>query len=140
MRALTVATFVWLMCLALAQKTHAVDYNQMIGEWSERGKCEASRFVFTKDGKYKWLEHKRGGEWIVHYEGVYAPDITKTKGIKEIGAVIIADGPSRGGYLVRFEIISSGRLKGYWDTDASDGLSFDNQKDALFDYVRCGRR
>jgi hypothetical protein len=140
MRTLLPATLVALVCLIFVSKSHAVDYGQLIGEWSEGGKCGVSRYVFSRDGKYQWLERKRGGKWTMQYEGIYKPKALKYKGTKEAGTIVIADGPSQGGNIVRLEIISADRLKGYWDTEASEGLSFDNPKDALFDYVRCGKR
>jgi hypothetical protein len=140
MRTVATTTVLALICLVLASKGHCVDYGQMVGEWSKAGKCGVSRFVFSKDGKYTWLERKRRSKWTVQYEGIYIPNDTMSKGTKWQGAVIIADGPSQGGNLVRLEIISTTRLKGFWDAEASEGLSFDNPKDALFDYVRCGKR
>jgi hypothetical protein len=54
-----------------AQKSHNIDLSLIVGEWSEKGKCNFSRYVFTKNGKYQ-LFFKEKGKWKLYFNGNYA--------------------------------------------------------------------
>jgi hypothetical protein len=54
-----------------AQKSHNIDLSLIVGEWSEKGKCNFSRYVFTKNGKYQSF-FKENGKWKLHFNGNYA--------------------------------------------------------------------
>jgi hypothetical protein len=132
-----------LICFGVATNSYALNYGNLIGEWSNLGKCDSTRFVFMSDGKYTWLERDATREWKRKFEGIFIPlDEVKLKENKILknGAIVIAEGKDQGGYLLQIQLMSKTRLKGFWDTERSDGLSFDNPRDALFDYVPCKAR
>ncbi len=54
-----------------AQKSQNIDLSLIVGEWSEKGKCNFSRYVFTKNGKYQSF-FKENAKWKLHFNGNYA--------------------------------------------------------------------
>lgn len=129
--------------LSAASNCLALDLNHLIGEWSRPKECVSTRYVFTQDGKYMWLKRTNNREWKTGYEGIFIA-LTKEQLIQSKihnnDAVVIAEGKDQGGHLVQIELVTKDRLKGYWDAERSDGLSFENPKDTRVDYVRCKSR
>jgi hypothetical protein len=107
----------------------SIRFSLLIGEWSESGRCGAERFIYTGNSKYIWMQ-KKGSIWKTSYRGIYVPK-------PELNSVVIADGPSMGGYVVNIYELNQTTYRGEWNTEVSDGLSFDNPEDAKFTYVRC---
>ncbi|MBD2443105.1 hypothetical protein H6G25_07810 [Dolichospermum sp. FACHB-1091] len=54
-----------------AQKSPNIDLSLIVGEWSEKGKCNFSRYVFTKKGKYQSF-FQENGRWKLFFDGSYA--------------------------------------------------------------------
>jgi hypothetical protein len=53
-----------------AQKLPNIDFSLIVGEWSEKGKCNFSRYVFTKDGKYQSF-FQENGKFKLFFDGNY---------------------------------------------------------------------
>jgi uncharacterized protein YccT (UPF0319 family) len=53
-----------------AQKSPNIDLLLIVGKWSEKGKCNLSRYVFTKDGKYQSF-FKENNKWKLFFNGNY---------------------------------------------------------------------
>lgn len=129
--------------LVLSSRSYAFDYGQLIGEWAKAGDCDHARYIYTKDGQYQWLQRKSGNYWNTIFKGVYitiSENDFKSKGVKEQGAVVIAEGLNMGGSVVQIQTLNADSFKGYWDVNMSEGLSFDNPNDAFFEFVRCQKR
>ncbi|BAY62176.1 hypothetical protein NIES22_22450 [Calothrix brevissima NIES-22] len=48
------------------------DFSLIVGEWSEKGKCNSSRYVFMPDGSYQSLVKKKDtGSWNIFFLGKY---------------------------------------------------------------------
>ncbi|OKH39595.1 hypothetical protein NIES2119_04770 [[Phormidium ambiguum] IAM M-71] len=107
-----------------------INQSLLIGEWSQPGKCNQSRFIYTRNGQYISMEKKKG-RWQTLYRGIY---LTSPQ---QPDSIIIGDGPNMGGYLVDINELTRNTLKGEWNVNASEGLTFDNPEDAKFSYVRC---
>ncbi|HEY9625788.1 MAG TPA: hypothetical protein V6C84_00665 [Coleofasciculaceae cyanobacterium] len=119
-----------------------VDYSLLVGEWAGSGLCDSSRYVFTQDERYLWIENKNG-RWNTLYEGIYFPlDDRRLNrlSLKSPGAVIVADGPNMGGSMIEVHTLTQATYSGMWNVALSDGLSFDNPDNAFFAYVRCPAR
>ncbi|HLO89122.1 MAG TPA: hypothetical protein VK203_29515 [Nostocaceae cyanobacterium] len=54
--------------ISLRQKNF--NFSLIVGEWSEKGKCNSSRYVFTKDGRYQSLFREKG-RWNLFFNGNY---------------------------------------------------------------------
>ncbi len=54
-----------------AQKSPNIDLSLIVGEWSEKGKCNFSRYVFTKNEKYQSF-FKENGKWKLFFNGNYS--------------------------------------------------------------------
>lgn len=123
-----------LLFLGFTQETLAamtkINQNLLIGEWSQPGKCDRSRFIYTRNGQYISME-KKNGRWENLYRGIY---VTSPQ---QPNSIIIGDGPNMGGYLVDIHELTRNTLKGEWNVNASEGLTFDNPEDAKFSYIRC---
>jgi hypothetical protein len=50
----------------------SINFSLLVGEWSERGKCNALRYIFMRNGRYQRLERKHG-EWKTVFDGIYVP-------------------------------------------------------------------
>lgn len=107
-----------------------INQSLLIGEWSQPGKCNQSRFIYTRNGQYIWMQKKNGG-WQSSYRGIY---VTSPQ---QPNSIIIGDGPNMGGSVVDIHELTRSSLKGEWNANASEGLTFDNPEDAKFSYVRC---
>jgi hypothetical protein len=126
--------FLYLLLFSFTQTTLAamtkINRNLLIGEWSEPGKCNQTRLIYTRNGQFINMEKKKG-VWQTLYRGIY---VTSPQ---QPNSIIIGDGPNMGGYLVDIHELTSRTLKGEWNDNASEGLTFDNPEDAKFSYVRC---
>ncbi len=121
------------LCQLLNSSTAAspsVNKSLLVGEWSNSGECEKSRFIYTADGEYMWVE-KDGDEWHTVYNGIYLikPEIPNT--------VVIAEGPNMGGDVIDIKELNRTNYKGEWNLEMSEGLNFDHPEDRIFSYVRC---
>ena len=65
---LVMLIFLYLPEYALAQ--NRIDISLLVGEWSEKGKCNSSRYVFTKNGRFQTLA-KKTGRWKTFFNGTY---------------------------------------------------------------------
>ena len=101
----------------------------LTGEWSKSGECNKERYIYTSNKKYIWMQ-KRGNIWKTIYKGIYV----HKPGQK---AVIIGDGPNTGGYIVDIYELTQTTYKGEWNAKLSEDLSFENQNDAKFTFVKC---
>lgn len=123
-----------LFFLAFTQGTLAamtkINQSLLIGEWSQPGKCNQSRFIYTRNGQYIWMQ-KKNGRWDTSYRGIY---VTSPQ---QPNSIIISDGPNMGGSVVDIRELTRRTLKGEWNANASEGLTFDKPEDAKFSYVRC---
>jgi hypothetical protein len=54
-----------------AQKSPTIDLSLIVGEWSEKGKCNLSRYVFTTNGKYQSF-FQENGKLKLLFDGNYA--------------------------------------------------------------------
>jgi hypothetical protein len=107
----------------------SIRFSLLLGEWSKSGQCSTERFIYTENSKYIWMQ-KKGSTWNISYRGIYVPK-------PELNSVFIADGPNMGGYVVNIYELNQTIYRGAWNTELSEGLSFDNPEDAKFTYVRC---
>ncbi|XWK88729.1 MAG: hypothetical protein U7127_01305 [Phormidium sp.] len=107
-----------------------INQNLLIGEWSKPGQCNQSRFIYTRKGQYIWMQ-KKNGRWQSSYQGIYVTSPQNPN------SIIIGDGPNMGGSVVDIRELTRNTLKGEWNVNASEGLTFDNPEDAKFSYVRC---
>lgn len=126
--------YLFLLFFGVTQETLAtmtkINQSLLIGEWSQPGKCDRSRFIYTRNGQYISMEKKKG-RWQTLYRGIY---VTSPQ---QPNSIIIGDAPNMGGYLVDINELTRNTLKGEWNVNASEGLTFDNPEDAKFSYVRC---
>ncbi|WP_193982715.1 hypothetical protein [[Phormidium] sp. LEGE 05292] len=126
--------YLFFLFFAFTQGTLAAmtKFNQslLIGEWSTPGKCNQTRFIYTRKGQYIWMQ-KKNGFWQTSYQGIYVTSPQNPN------SIIIGDGPNMGGSVVDIRELTRSTLKGEWNVNASEGLTFDNPEDAKFSYVRC---
>ena len=66
------------------------DYSLLVGEWSQPGMCDTSRYVYTAEGDYTRLKKEGDGDWQTVYQGVYV--------VKPDNSVVIAEGTQEGGF------------------------------------------
>lgn len=66
--------------IALGQRS--TNFSLLVGEWSERGKCNAIRYIFKRDGRYQFLERKQG-QWKTYFNGVYVPTVANMIAVSE---------------------------------------------------------
>lgn len=107
-----------------------INQSLLIGEWSKPGQCNQSRFIYTRNGEYIWMQ-KKNGRWQTSYKGIYLASPQNPN------SIIIGDGPNMGGSVVDIRELTRSTLKGEWNANASEGLTFDNPEDAKFSHVRC---
>jgi hypothetical protein len=128
---------------ALAQSK--INYSLLVGEWGNAQTCSKERTVFTQNGRYMWMVSENG-RWKTRYSGIYFafPQSRLARLQREspvaLGAVHVGDHPNAGGNTVEIHSLTSNRYSGKWNTSWSEGLSFENPKDAFFDFVRCPAR
>lgn len=125
--------FSLLLCQLLYSSNAAspsVNKSLLVGEWSNPGECQKTRFIYTADGEYLWVE-KNGNEWHTVYNGIYIikPEIPN--------AVVIAEGSNMGGDVIDIKELSPTSYKGEWNLEMSEGLNFDHPEDRAFSYVKC---
>jgi hypothetical protein len=119
-----------------------IDYSLLVGEWGDTGKCNQNRTIFTQKGRYVWME-KKSGRWKTLYSGIYFPypkskiSLLQRESPKALGAIYIAERPNAGGDTVEIHTLTSNKYSGKWNASWSDGLSFENPRDAFFDFVKC---
>jgi hypothetical protein len=133
-----------LLSFTSACQNRAIDYTLLVGEWAQRGQCDKLRNAYTHDGRYQWLENA-SGKWLTQNDGLYVPVPEKefrNFGVRERGAITIFIAPQQDGLLIQIQALNDSRYRGYWDTESDSGvvISFNNPKDAFFDYVRCPNR
>lgn len=97
----------------------------LVGEWSQSGKCNLERFIYTSDGKYIWRK-KEARTWRNQYKGIYMFQDRK---------VVVADGPNMGGAEINISSLTSKSFIGEWV--ATEELTFENPEDAKINYVKC---
>lgn len=88
------------------------DLSQLVGEWSEPGACGHSRYSFTSDGRYLWLENQGNG-WNSRFEGIYVVNNAPI-------SVTIAADYNMGGDTLELDTLSSSVLAGRWVTEGSE--------------------
>ncbi|MEO0455442.1 MAG: PPC domain-containing protein [Cyanobacteria bacterium P01_A01_bin.114] len=123
-------------------ESDTVDPALLLGEWSASGECDRTRYAFTPDGDYLWLQNL-DGSWETAYKGVYgtlSPAKIDELGITSSGAIYVADQPNAGGYTIEILALDDRRYEGFWNVQLSEGLSFENPDDAYFSYERCPAR
>src|SRR5690606_26740466 len=101
-----------LLTLPHAPRAQPVNYDLLVGSWSEPGQCEVSLRLFTGDGRYVWLERPdEDAEWSLAYAGVYVPwsaEEARAAGVR--GAIVIAEGLDMGGFVLVLKSLSEGSL------------------------------
>jgi hypothetical protein len=97
----------------------------LVGEWSQSGKCNSERFIYTSNGKYIWRK-KQGRRWKNQYEGIY---------VFKDGIIVVADGLNMGGAQINIFSLTSKSFIGKWV--ATEELTFENPEDAKINYTRC---
>jgi hypothetical protein len=116
-----------LLALPHAPRAQPVNYDLLVGSWSEPGQCEVSLRLLTGDGRYVWLERPyEDAEWSLAYAGVYVPwsaEEARAAGVR--GAIVIAEGLDMGGFVFEVNALSetSVRLiyRGNEETSEKDG-------------------
>jgi hypothetical protein len=88
---------------ALAQKN--IDFSLLIGEWSEQGKCNTTRYIFTQDERYQFIE-KSQGKWKTLFNGIY---VTKSPNV-----VVIGETQDTGGDSLEISKLTQTTLTGVW--------------------------
>jgi hypothetical protein len=128
---------------ALAQSK--INYSLLFGEWGNEQTCSKERRIFTRNGRYVWMVSENG-RWKTRYSGIYSPfpqsklaQLQREEPIA-LGAVYVGDHPNAGGSTMEIHSLTSNRYRGKWNTSWSEDLSFENPKDAFFDFVRCPAR
>lgn len=120
-------------------------YPLLIGEWSDLGDCNKTRFIFTQDNHYFWLE-KQSGSWQTLYDGAYGiPGAEYMSEVQRsspeaIGAVVVGEGFNTGGSTLEIHELTQSTFIGEWRVDMNDELSFENPEDALVNFERCPAR
>ncbi|MEH2108465.1 hypothetical protein [Nostoc sp.] len=121
-------TQTWLSFSTQSDQTKAsktINSALLIGEWSQAGKCNYERFIYTSNGKYIWRK-KEGRRWKNQYQGIY---------VFKNGILIVADGPNTGGAQINIYSLTRKSFIGTWV--ATEELTFENPEDAKINYTKC---
>ncbi len=97
----------------------------IVGEWSEPGKCEQTRYVYTANNRYMLME-KQGMSWKTLYKGIYTFNQ---------GYIQIAEGSNMGATTLVVKRLTSSTLQAEIPPTAEDN----NSKPELINYVKCPR-
>ena len=115
---------------SIADSTFTFNREFLIGEWSKPGECNKTRFIYTADGRYIWLE-KNGTIWRNLYNGIYVTSPTR------LNSLVIAEGPNMGGEIIEIQELTRTTYKGEWKLQLSEDGNAENKQDVAFSYVRC---
>jgi hypothetical protein len=116
-----------------------VDYSLLVGEWSEPGACNRTRYIYTLDNRY-FLLKKKGGEWTTEYAGIYIPLLNHQLAFLEegnTGAIRILDKPGTAGFIFTVRQLTPTIYKSELYSDSNGESESIGEK---YNWVKCPNR